>query len=72
MVSLAITFFVAGFETTSNALAFALYELCVNEKCQEKLREEINKVIKTEDDITFENVQSIKYLEMIICGMLSK
>lgn len=72
MVSLAITFFVAGFETTSNALAFALYELCVNEKCQEKLREEINKVIKTEDDITFENVQSIKYLEMVICGMLSK
>ncbi|XP_049822544.1 cytochrome P450 6k1-like isoform X2 [Aethina tumida] len=72
LVSLAITFFVAGFETTSNALAFALYELCVNEKCQEKLREEINKVIKTEDDITFENVQSIKYLEMVICETLRR
>ncbi|KAJ8979338.1 hypothetical protein NQ317_006974 [Molorchus minor] len=46
MVSQAITFFVAGFETTSNAVAFALYELCLRQDCQDKLREEIEKIYK--------------------------
>ncbi|KAJ8950088.1 hypothetical protein NQ318_017813 [Aromia moschata] len=57
MVSQAITFFIAGFETTSNAVAFALYELCLRQDCQDKLREEINKYVNTEDDITFDCVQ---------------
>lgn len=68
MVSQAITFFIAGFETTSNALAFALYELCLRTDCQDKLRNEINENIHIDDDITFEQVQNMKYLDMVLSG----
>lgn len=68
MVSQAITFFIAGFETTSNAIGFSLYELCLRQDCQEKLRQEINEYFKFDDDITFENVQKMKYLDMVLSG----
>lgn len=69
MIAQAITFFVAGFETTSNAVAFCLYELCLRQDCQDKLREEINKTIQTEDDITFDNILKMQYLDMVLSGM---
>ncbi|XP_018562133.1 cytochrome P450 6k1 isoform X1 [Anoplophora glabripennis] len=72
MVSQAITFFVAGFETTSNALAFVLYELCLRPDCQDRLREEINDTFHTDDDITFENIQKMKYLDMVLSETLRR
>ena len=37
----AITFMLAGYETTSNALAYTLYLLALNQDVQNKLYEEI-------------------------------
>lgn len=68
MVAQSMTFFVAGFETTSNAVAFALYELCLRNDCQDKLREEINEYIKTDEDVTFDKIQKLKYLDMVLSG----
>lgn len=72
MVSQAITFFIAGFETTSNALAFALYELCLRPDCQDQLRNEINDTFHAEGDITFDNIQKMKYLDMVLSGKFKK
>nr|XP_023022352.1 cytochrome P450 6k1-like isoform X2 [Leptinotarsa decemlineata] len=72
MVSQAITFFIAGFETTSNALAFALYELCIRTDCQEKLRQEISENLESDDDITFESVQKLEYLDMVFSETLRR
>nr|AZR39452.1 cytochrome P450 [Agasicles hygrophila] len=72
MLAQSITFFVAGFETTSNAVAFTLYELCLRKDCQEKLRDEINAFIKDEDDITFEKIQKMKYLDMVLSETLRR
>ncbi|CAH1117985.1 unnamed protein product [Phaedon cochleariae] len=72
MVAQALTFFIAGYETTSNAVAFVLYELCLRLDCQEKLREEINQHMKSEDDITFENIQKLKYLDMVLSETLRR
>lgn len=72
MVAQAITFFVAGFETTSNALAFTLYELSLAQDCQDRLRDEIHEVIKSDEDITFENMQQMKYLDMVVAGIINK
>ncbi|CAG9864387.1 unnamed protein product [Phyllotreta striolata] len=72
MVAQSMTFFVAGFETTSNALAFALYELCLRTDCQEKLREEIRRCIKNDEDITFDKVQKMTYLDMVLSETLRR
>ncbi|CAG9832422.1 unnamed protein product [Diabrotica balteata] len=68
LISQLITFYIAGFETTSNAVAFALYELGLRTDCQDRLREEILSIIKTEEDITYENLQKLKYLDMVLSG----
>ena len=42
----AITFFIAGYDTTANTLAFACYCLATNQDVQEKLVEEIDTVLQ--------------------------
>ena len=73
MVAQAITFFVAGFETTSNLIGFTLYELSLRPDCQEKLRQEILDVFPDDNtSLTFDKVQQMKYLDMVISGRYSQ
>ncbi|CAG9771176.1 unnamed protein product [Ceutorhynchus assimilis] len=72
MVAQAITFFMAGFETTSNLLGFALYELSLRQLCQEKLRQEILETFQSTNEITFEKIQQMKYLDMVIAETLRR
>ena len=37
--------FVAGYDTTSNGLSFLLYFLAINPDCQEKAREEVDRIV---------------------------
>ena len=46
IVSQCMTFILAGYETTSNALAYTTYCLAMNPDKQEKLLEEIDQTIK--------------------------
>jgi cytochrome P450 family 6 len=59
----------AGFETSSTTLSFCLYELAVNPDIQTKLREEIDVTLaRTKGQITYDGVQSMKYLSQVIDG----
>lgn len=65
----AFIFFLAGFETTSTTISFALFELSLNKTMQNLAREEINKVLSNhEQKLCYEAVADLHYLETIIYG----
>ena len=65
----AYAFFLGGFETSSTALAFAIYELAKNPHIQQRAREEINTVLeKHNDDFNYEAMLEMTYLKQIING----
>nr|WCC58077.1 cytochrome P450 [Pharsalia antennata] len=67
IVSQCFIFFVAGFETTSGALTFALFELSRHPEIQDRLREEIVTVLGRHDDkLTYDSLSEMKYLEQVI------
>ncbi|XP_039439419.1 cytochrome P450 9e2-like [Culex pipiens pallens] len=68
----AASFFFGGIETTATALCFVLYELSLNPDCQEKLRQEIDTVQEGlgSDRLTYESMQKMKYLDMVITETL--
>ncbi|CAG9766996.1 unnamed protein product [Ceutorhynchus assimilis] len=69
----AIQFFLAGFETTGSILSFTLYELCLDQEIQEKLREEIFEITKKHNNsITYESISEMKYLDMCVTETLRK
>uniref|UniRef100_A0A914V6Y3 Cytochrome P450 n=1 Tax=Plectus sambesii TaxID=2011161 RepID=A0A914V6Y3_9BILA len=63
IVGQCILFLAAGYDTTANTLAYLSYNLAVNEDAQNKLIAEIEDFILTEDDITYESVQNLTYLD---------
>lgn len=69
MISQSILFLLAGFETSSTVLSFTAYELALNPGIQTKLREEIFQVLeKHQGECTYEAVQEMEFLDMVIHG----
>lgn len=73
IINQSFVFFVAGFETSSTTMAFALNELVANPEIQEKLRREINVVLDKHDgQITYDSITEMKYLEQVLYGEFRK
>lgn len=73
MTAQSFLFFVAGFETSSSTLSFMLLELAQNQHVQDKLRDEIITVLENNDnELTYEAMKQMKYLEMVIEGNFQK
>uniref|UniRef100_A0A182PZ94 Uncharacterized protein n=1 Tax=Anopheles epiroticus TaxID=199890 RepID=A0A182PZ94_9DIPT len=68
----AFVFFMAGFETSSTAMSFCLYELALNQELQDKARENIKEVMKKHNTISYEALYEMKYIEMCINESLRK
>ncbi|XP_017069397.1 probable cytochrome P450 6a19 [Drosophila eugracilis] len=60
-------FFLAGFEAGSTTLGFALYELACNQDIQDKVRIEIESVLKKHNGkLDYECIQELTYLQKVI------
>jgi cytochrome P450 family 6 len=65
----AFLFFNAGFETTSGAMTFGLYELARNPDIQERVRNEIDTVLgRHGGNITYEAISEMEYLDKVVSG----
>ncbi|CAG2220224.1 CYP5A [Mytilus edulis] len=64
-----LTFFLAGYETTANALSFVLYCLALYPDYADKVRYEVADDIGKEKP-TYDNVSKLQYLDMFVCEVL--
>lgn len=68
----AFVFFIAGFETSSTAMTYALYELSLNQEVQERARQSVREVLEKHKGVwSYEAVLDMTYIEQCINGELS-
>lgn len=60
-------FFIAGFDTTSTFLSILTYELAINPDMQKRLYEEVIEYDRLSNGkITYDNLQKMKYMDMVV------
>jgi cytochrome P450 len=62
----ALTLFLAGHETTANAMTWAWYLLSQNPKAEAKFHEELNRVLSEERLPRFEDYANLKFTEAVL------
>lgn len=60
--------FLDGFDTSSSAISAALKELGENPEIQERLRDEINSAMPTDEDFTYDNIMGLQFLDQVWNG----
>lgn len=70
IVGQAFIFLLAGYETSSNALAFTCYLLAIHPECQCKVQEEVDEFFTRHEAPDYTSFQELKYLDMVICEAL--
>nr|XP_022901568.1 probable cytochrome P450 6a21 isoform X1 [Onthophagus taurus]XP_022901569.1 probable cytochrome P450 6a21 isoform X1 [Onthophagus taurus] len=66
-------FFLAGFETTSTSMGFAVFELALNEDIQEKARKEVFETLeKHNGEINYDFISELNYLDMVLAESMRK
>ncbi|XP_002731620.1 cytochrome P450 3A24-like [Saccoglossus kowalevskii] len=70
MLAQSIVFFIAGYETTNTTMSFVCYNLATNPETQVKLQREIDEVMRNYDDVGYEAVSKMKYLDMVVSETL--
>lgn len=64
----AMTFYGDGFETSSTVICFALYHLGRNPDVQQKLYEEIQETLKKHNELNYDAILEMKYLDKVFSG----
>ncbi|XP_028160711.1 uncharacterized protein LOC114353086 [Ostrinia furnacalis] len=71
LIAQAVLFFIAGFETASTAMSFALHELALNPDVQDKLLAEIKEnEAKNGGRFDYKTIQNMVYMDMFVSEVL--
>ncbi|XP_049543994.1 probable cytochrome P450 6a13 isoform X1 [Anopheles darlingi] len=65
-------FFVAGYDTSASNVTFCLYELALNEECQERARTCVLEALQKHGGMTYEAIADMEYLDRCINETLRK
>ena len=65
----ALSFLIAGYETSGSTLSFALYELALHPEIQQSLRAEILQVLSEHGGkLTYDGIRGMSYLNRVVSG----
>ena len=64
----AYVFILAGFDTSSTTMSFALLELAINPQIQDRLYQEIRKILDKFGSLTYDAVSEMEYLDRVVHG----
>jgi cytochrome P450 len=72
IVANCVLFIVGGFDTTQSLMLFLAYVLALHPEVQDKLRSEIDTVLEeTDGEMTYDGLNKMEYLDMVINGELN-
>ncbi|CAO2630208.1 Cytochrome P450 3A9, partial [Lemmus lemmus] len=66
IVAQSVFFIVAGYETTSSALSFAMYLLAAHPDVQKKLQDKIDVALPNKAPATYDALVQMEYLDMVV------
>ncbi|XP_062565064.1 probable cytochrome P450 28a5 [Armigeres subalbatus] len=66
MAAHGVTFFIDGFETSSVAISFMLYEIAKNSGVQKRLREELSNVKTEGEAVSYDSLLEHAYLDQVV------
>ncbi|KAJ8251124.1 hypothetical protein GJAV_G00217540 [Gymnothorax javanicus] len=66
ILSQAVTFIFAGYETSSSSLSFLAYSLATNPDVMQKLQDEIDEVFPNKAPMKYDALMQMEYLDMVI------
>ncbi|XP_050683807.1 cytochrome P450 9e2-like isoform X5 [Leptidea sinapis] len=71
LIAQAVLFFIAGFETISVGMSFALHELALHPEVQERLAQEIKDTHeRSKGKLDFNLIQNMQYMDMVVSEVL--
>ncbi|XP_067142451.1 cytochrome P450 3A8-like isoform X2 [Centruroides vittatus] len=70
IISQCIMFFLVGFVTTAANINFIVYSLALNPECQENLAKELQEKLQNKEELQYEDVQNLPYLDAVISETL--
>lgn len=60
------TFLFAGYDTTSSAISWAVYNLAMHPDLQEKCRDEVQNLLRDKEDVEWDVINKLEYLTMFV------
>nr|XP_053631335.1 cytochrome P450 9e2-like [Cherax quadricarinatus] len=70
IIAQSMLFLVAGFDTTANTLAFTAFHLAKHPHIQQRLREEVQNIVKEHGSLTYQAIMEAQYLDACISETL--
>ncbi|KAG0719717.1 Cytochrome P450 3A11 [Chionoecetes opilio] len=68
LVAQSVLFLVAGYDTTASTLAFSAFLMAKHPQQQQRLRQELQGLIKEYGSVTYEGIMEAKYLDAVLMG----